>query len=135
MAEDTITKADLAEALRNQLRTYAGIAFVTDPEKAAADIFDLVKRSREPEYEPGQFYQDATGRVFFRVLGDGKGWSLMPDGATYRHEYPQRPLRRLVPLPFREDLLAALEESIVREHGYEGQVNRVYDLLNGRGAA
>jgi hypothetical protein len=44
---------------------------------------------------------------------------------------PARPLRRLVPLPGRADLIAALEEDLSREHGYDGQANRVLALLEG----
>lgn len=63
----------------------------------AGAIWDDILAHREPEYERGQFYQDATGTVFFRVLGCGDGWSTMPEGKPYPHDYPRRPLRRLVP--------------------------------------
>src|SRR5580704_2071658 len=72
----------------------------------AVSLLEHVRSQREPEYERGQFYEDAIGQRFFRVLGDGDGWSVMPEGIPYPGDYPRRPLRKLVPLP---DRLAVLD--------------------------
>jgi hypothetical protein len=85
---DTITREELATALKRR-----GLSSLADY------LFDDIVREREPEYERGQFYMDDLGRVFFRLLGDGDGWSSAPEGTHYPGDYPRRPLRKLVPEP------------------------------------
>lgn len=84
----TITREELATALKRR-----GLSSLADY------LFDDIVREREPEYERGHFYEDALGRVFFRLLGDGDGWSSAPEGTPYPGDYPRRPLRKLVPEP------------------------------------
>jgi hypothetical protein len=97
-APETITEDELARVMTDCMSESArSIVFMGTPGKVAAEIFAEARRNREPRYERGRFYQDRLGQVFFRVLGDGDGWSLMPEGKPYPHDYPQRPLCRLVP--------------------------------------
>lgn len=93
-----ISRDELADALDGLLiGSEIGGVLVRDPVQFADALFARAERQREPEYERGQFYQDALNRVFFRLLGSGDGWSEMPEGKPYRNDYPQRPLRKLVP--------------------------------------
>lgn len=48
----------------------------------------------EPEYIPGEVYEDAGGVLFLR-LTEGQWMSFA--GKNYPHDYPARPLVRLVP--------------------------------------
>ena len=100
-------------------------------------IREIKNHCREPEYEPGGVYQDANGAPWvYSPRRDATAPWLKPGGeGSWSTPTPKRPLRRLVPLPAREDLLTALEESIVLEHGYEGQASRVLALLEGREAS
>ena len=94
-ATDTITLEELAAAFRE------GVPFnpSANAATAAEQVYAHAVRNREPEYERGHFYEDALGRVFFRLLGDGDGWSSAPEGTPYPGDYPQRPLRKLIPEP------------------------------------
>jgi len=131
-APEAITRDELADAL-------AALKITPEDENtfypAVADgIFEHVRRSREPEYEPGEIYEDAAGHRYMRVGVAALPWLLVgKDGLVISRVegVPARPLRRLVPLPGRADLIAALEEDLSREHGYDGQANRVLALLEG----
>ena len=48
----------------------------------------------EPEYEVGAVYQDAVGKVWYRM---DRHWRNVATGIAFAHEYPARPLVRLVP--------------------------------------
>jgi hypothetical protein len=95
----------------------------------AITLLSHVAAQRGPQYEPGAPYADPGGNCWWRT-DDGQ-WLAPGTKSAYAHDYPQRPLRRLVPLPGRADLIAALEEDLSREHGYDGQANRVLALLEG----
>jgi hypothetical protein len=55
----------------------------------------------EPAYEPGEVYQDANGLKYLRLKGRNLTWRPI-DASSIRwadvgHDYPRRPLRKLVP--------------------------------------
>jgi hypothetical protein len=96
---ETITEAELAEALRDlQITPEDENTFY--PAVASA-IFERAKRSREPEYEPGQIYEDIVGARYLCWYGRPLlQWvRIFPDGAVQEchHDAPVRPLRKLVP--------------------------------------
>jgi hypothetical protein len=122
---DTITREELAAALKRR-----GLSSLADY------LFDDIVRDREPEYERGHFYEDALGRVFFRLLGDGKGWSSAPEGTPYPGDYPRRPLRRLVPEPAVNQVGCEQIAGIITEYVdaplARDAAQRICELLNER---
>jgi hypothetical protein len=120
---ETITQDELAEALRRR-------SYLPDPDRYAREILADVVAHREPGYEPGRFYLDDIGQVFYRCLGNGNGWSLMPNGSPYPHDYPVRPLRKLVPGPVRPAHAAVLAEIVAWDGGRYGDLaDRICKLL------
>lgn len=93
---ETITARELEEYFQ-RVQQERGVMGGAKAE--AARIMRDIVAHREPEYERGQFYRDANGTTFFCLRGEGKrpSFSTMPEGKTYPHEYPKRPLRKLVP--------------------------------------
>ena len=103
-APETITEAELAEALRNAgsiADLSKGLRGLFEPgtDDLAARIFGYVAEHREPAYEPGEVYQSPGGVKFYRLreYEDGRVWLDIDADETVRHEVPGRPLRKLVP--------------------------------------
>lgn len=114
MDAETITREELARALRDHMcSSFDGLAVFASPEKAAADLFEIAHRSREPEYELGRAYEDPERNIW--VFGQTAsipaepGW-LRPgsSGRLFEFDVPRRPLRRLVPEP------SWLPEAVIR---------------------
>lgn len=131
--DETITREELAAYYRR--REFS--AEWHKPEEVAQIVFEDIKAHREPEYERGQIYEDTTGRRFFRLLGDGTGWSSVPEGTPYTGDYPLRPLRKLVPegslaakLSY-EAVLDALARGMDYEEDYTQLAGRIVKLLDG----
>jgi hypothetical protein len=81
---DTITREELTGALKRR-----GLSSLADY------LFDDIVRDREPEYEPGGKYEDPDGVCFERTSAGE--WITTGSASVYAHDYPDRPLRRLVP--------------------------------------
>jgi hypothetical protein len=129
-APESITEDELAGALAELGIRINGNAYFPE---LARNIFGYIERQRrEPElvYAVGDLFEDREGKQWYRV-GGGLPWRHVLTSQHHREDHPARPLRKLVPLPSRQDLLAALEEDISREHGYDGQANRIFKLLEG----
>jgi len=104
-SDGTITEQELAGAI-GALIARSGIMHPSEamwvpgePVKAAASLFALV---RESEYEPGEIYQDPTGRAWCRMRRDDGGeasWRCCESGTLYSDRYPPKPLRKLIPEP------------------------------------
>lgn len=97
---ETITRDELAEALSRFLREHrAEVVVMESPEGAAAALVADIAAHREPEYEPGEIYQDAGGVQFYRLceFEDGRPWLDIEADEAVRHATPVRPLRKLVP--------------------------------------
>lgn len=90
-ATDTITLEELAAAFRDGCPFTATVNAAT----AAEQIYAHALRSREPEYEPGGKYEDPDGVCFERTSAGE--WITTGSAGVYPHDYPDRPLRRLVP--------------------------------------
>lgn len=96
---ETITEAELADVL--QRRRVAGhMAFLSEPEKVAADLFALAGKLRgggEEVVQPGEMYEDRIGQRFYRLSSDD-GWLMLPEGIRFGDDgnHPVYPLRRLV---------------------------------------
>ena len=95
---------ELAAAL-TELRTVAvynplvgGITTgqLSNPHGLAGEIAKKIMEEREPEYEPGCVYRAVNGFFYFRT--SDREW-LGFDGHTYSHDFPPRPLARMVPEP------------------------------------
>jgi hypothetical protein len=107
----------------------------------AISLLSHVMSLREPEYEPGETYRDAKGedwRYEPSASAEKPGswaecpWLKLGSAGVFSVGTPDRPLRKLVPLPTREDLVPVLVESIAHDvSGYEGQAQRVLKLLEG----
>jgi hypothetical protein len=82
----------------------------------AARIVRDIKAHREPEYEPGRIYQDASRQPFYRCP-DGS-WLWLPESKPFSDHTPNRPLRKLVPEPSRDAIYATLANGAVREWSY-----------------
>jgi hypothetical protein len=96
----------------------------------AARIVRDILAHRESEYEPGEIYADPGGNYWKRT--DGGDWLTFGSKHVYAHNYLMLPLRKMVPLPSHDELVAVLIESIAHDvSGYEGQAQRVLKLLNG----
>ncbi len=110
MADETITRDELAEALRtHQLKAIPGrLVNLADPDETAAGLFQAVIDAREPEYEPGVAYVDARGDSYLR---SGTGGWVDYSTTWHPHAFPLRPLRRLVP-ESRPDLEAKLDRIV-----------------------
>lgn len=107
--EGAITEAELAKALANgPLRANA-------PDVLAAEILGHVLAGREPEYKPGETYEDDAGDRFMRLSEPPGGcWMELRANcstALRGEDSPYRPLRKLVPLPDRDALITVLGET------------------------
>ena len=131
-APETITRDELEAVLTRCLRTATRITFAGEPGSIAADLFAEARRQREPEWQHGDVVKDAKGDVWWwNGYGNG-GWDAPGVSGQVGADVPARPLRKLVPLPFHDDLVAVLVESITHDvSGYEGQAQRVLKLLEG----
>lgn len=108
--EDTITKAELSDALANIGYIFGHnslgqnyVFAIENPSGVARLIFKLVMSEREPEYEHGQIYRDVNGADWLR--GENPGYPY-PGDLVWHHvkmnfnaaeDIPVRPLRKLVP--------------------------------------
>jgi len=93
--EDTITREQLAAAISAIVGAQSFVC-IGDAQEAASTIFAAAERIAEPEYEPGEIYQDPAGRAWCRMRLDG-GWRCCESGTCYMDDVPERPLRKLVP--------------------------------------
>jgi hypothetical protein len=76
----------------------AAFGWHEDPDEEAARTVKYVKAHREPEYEPGEVYEDADGDRFIRSRTEGIDYPWRSFGGDrFRNHYPTRPLRKLVP--------------------------------------
>jgi hypothetical protein len=95
----SITEAELAEALA-ELGVRTGNRDCFFP-ALAESIFGRVAARREPEYEPGEIYEDDQGDAYHRLApGPGNGqwtWTKCHTGLRVGDGVPVRPLRKLVP--------------------------------------
>ena len=91
---ESITEAELAAY-------YEQRGDVLDPKAAASAAFGVIGATREPEYEPGEIYEDDQGDAYHRLApGPGNGqwtWTKCHTGLRVGDGVPVRPLRKLVP--------------------------------------
>jgi hypothetical protein len=103
--EDTITREELAAAISAIVGAQSFVC-IGDAQEAASTIFAAAERIAEPEYEPGEIYQDPSGRAWFRLRLDG-GWRCCESGTSYTGDVPERPLLKMGPEPPRASPPAA----------------------------
>lgn len=56
-------------------------------------IYKNVVEHREPEWKPGDVVKDAAGTLYRRTSHGG--WKTFGSAATYLHDYPARPLKKI----------------------------------------
>jgi hypothetical protein len=95
--EDTITREELAAAISAIVGAQSFVC-IGDAQEAASIIFAAAERIAEPEYEPGEIYQDPSGRAWFRLRLDG-GWRCCESGTSYTGDVPERPLLKMTTGP------------------------------------
>ena len=97
-ARESITRDELADYFRrhdsSSLAAESSVAM-------AASIFANVAANREPEYEPGEIYEDASGHRYLRKpYATDLPWLLIGGAGLVVERVegvPVRPLRKLVP--------------------------------------
>jgi hypothetical protein len=112
LAEARVSFAEIADALaRLPIRLNNHDWKTLSPAFVSRRVVEVVyQHLREPEYIPGEIYEDAKGRRMIRrnVPKDAWPWRVLSfapgdeptHGAEYYlEEFPERPLRRLVPEP------------------------------------
>lgn len=110
LAEVRVSYEEIRTALRNLPGAVINSQVCASDDKAdfaARRIVECSVQHREPEYIPGEIYQDAKGRRLirvehnspwpWRVLSFVSGDSFAYGAEYYLEEFPERPLRRLVP--------------------------------------
>jgi hypothetical protein len=97
---ESITEAELTRALIH-VEHSGGKQHCSSCREKAVSLLSHVKAGREPEYEPGEIYEDDAGDRFMRMKEPPGGcWmELRANGSTALrgNGTPYRPLRKLVP--------------------------------------
>lgn len=95
-APETITEAELAEAIRHPDVFYHARCLPVDEQAAA--IFEHALSRRAPRWKPGA-YEDGEGNLHVRVHGLSAWLRVMDDGTTEVRpdSWVDSPVRRLVP--------------------------------------
>lgn len=124
---EAITEAELAAAFAERLCRGGGThLIVADSPGMAAELFEVARSLREPEYEPYEIYEAGDGKRWEFYADEGgeggeHGWLLPGQVTRYGFSFPARPLRRLVP---EGSPLADSERDLIRR-----DLGRLLDLL------
>jgi hypothetical protein len=97
---EKITLDQLAEGLKEvgYISGYStsvdfGYVFRVSNPRAVAEL--IFRKFREPAYEINHVFRDSDGVPYCRLSGNQ--WRSCYSGVVVDHDYPKRPLRRLVP--------------------------------------
>ena len=139
---ESITEAELAEALHG-LALFQGDeerVKLTDlnPQAFAATLFERTGRHREPEYEPGEIYEDAEEVRYLRLGSESFPWLLLGRNGVPVPNLagaPATPLRKLVPegpqsaKPSHFDVLAEIVTGLGRDETDKQLADRICMLM------